>query len=458
MTPESIILEKRNNKRPNTRDEMCHFIDSFIDGSGNVKDYQMTAWMMAICLNGMTPEETAHLTSAIVKSGEVLDWTSFPDDVKLVDKHSTGGVGDKISLILAPLVASFEGVKVPMMAGRGLGHTGGTIDKLEAIGMRTNYTCDEFRELVASVGAAIVSPSQSMVPADRKMYALRDVTGTVTSLPLQTSSIMSKKLAENPHSLVLDVKFGEAAFQDSAADGIELAKSLIAAGEGGGKQTTAFVTRMDHPIGNAVGNWLEVKECIVTMKSGKGPTDLVNLCLVEAAQMLLQSGAVPSKTLREGIKMARTNLENGKAFAKWREMVIAQGGDVSVVDDVESYPSKANFSMDVIAESDGYIANINAMEVGLTGVDVGAGRKTSDDDIDFTAGIYFHKNVGDQVNAGGDAVATVYGSDAEVVENAANQIAKSISYQATKVVVPDLITHFVTKNSVEEFDMTLLAR
>ena len=454
MTPESIILAKRN-RRPNTRDEICYFIDSFIDGSGNVRDYQMTAWMMAICLNGMTPEETAHLTSAMVQSGEVLDWTSFPD--KLVDKHSTGGVGDKISLILAPLVASFEGVKVPMMAGRGLGHTGGTIDKLEAIGMRTNYTCDEFRGLVASVGAAIVSPSQSMVPADRKMYALRDVTGTVTSLPLQTSSIMSKKLAENPHSLVLDVKFGEAAFQDSAADGIELAKSLIAAGEGGGKLTTAFVTRMDHPIGNAVGNWLEVKECIMTMKSGKGPTDLVNLCLVEAAQMLLQSGAVPSNTLREGIEMARTNLENGKAFQKWREMVIAQGGNISVVDDVESYPSKANSSMDVVAGYDGYIANINAMEVGLTGVDIGAGRKTSEDVIDFTAGIYFHKNVGDQVGAG-DAVATVYGNDYEVVEKAVNRIAKSISYQATEAVVPSLITHFVTKDSVEEFDMSLLDR
>lgn len=417
----------------------------------------MTAWMMAICLNGMTPEETAHLTSAMVRSGEVLDWTSFPDDVRLVDKHSTGGVGDKISLILAPLVASFEGVKVPMMAGRGLGHTGGTIDKLEAIGMRTNYSSDEFRELVSSVGAAIVSPSQSMVPADRKMYALRDVTGTVTSLPLQTSSIMSKKLAENPHSLVLDVKIGTAAFQDSVEDGIKLAKSLIAAGEGGGKQTTAFVTRMDHPIGNAVGNWLEVKECITTMKSaGGGPTDLVLLCLVEAAQMLLQSGAVPSNTLREGIEMARTNLENGKAFAKFREMVIAQGGDVSVVDDVESYP-KANASLDVVAKVDGYIANINAMEVGLTGVDIGAGRKTSGDDIDFTAGIYFHRNVGNQVKAG-DLVATVYGSDVNVVERAAGRIARSISYQATEVVVPSLITHFVTKDSVEAFDMSLLNR
>jgi len=451
MTPESIILAKRNNKRPNTREEIDYFIDSFVDGS--VKDYQMTAWMMSVAIHGMEREETALLTSAMVRSGEVLDWTSLPDDAT-VDKHSTGGVGDKISLILAPLVASF-GVKVPMMAGRGLGHTGGTIDKLESIGIRTNASSEEFRELVASVGAAIVSPSKSMVPADKQMYALRDVTGTVTSLPLQTSSIMSKKLAENPDSLVLDVKVGLGAFQDSTADGIDLAKSLIAAGEGGGKQTTAFITRMDEPIGYAVGNWLEVKECITTMKSGDGPADLVNLCLVEAAQMLLQSGVVPSNTLREGIEMARANLKNGKAFAKFREMVIAQGGDISVVDDVESYSSKAT-SQDVLAESDGYIANIDAMEVGLTGVDIGAGRKTSDDSVDFTAGIYLHKKVGDEVNTG-DAVATVYGSDTNIVEKAADRIAKSISYQATEVTVAGLVTHFVTKDSVEEFDMSILS-
>ena len=213
MTPESIILAKRN-KRPNTREEIDYFVDSFVRGA--VKDYQMTAWMMAICINGMNSEETANLTSAMVRSGEVLDWNNFPDGAASVDKHSTGGVGDKISLILAPLVASF-GVKVPMMAGRGLGHTGGTIDKLESIGMRTDVASEEFRELVASVGAAIVSPSKSMVPADKQMYALRDVTGTVTSLPLQTSSIMSKKLAENPDSIVLDVKIGRAAFQDSTS-------------------------------------------------------------------------------------------------------------------------------------------------------------------------------------------------------------------------------------------------
>lgn len=453
MTPESVILTKRFNERPNTREEIDFFVDGFV--KGDVKDYQMTAWMMAICLNGMDKDETAYLTSAMVRSGEVLDWAAL--EGASVDKHSTGGVGDKISLILAPLVASF-GIKVPMMAGRGLGHTGGTIDKLESIpGFTTDYTSDEFNRLVSTVGCAIVSPSKSMVLADKRMYALRDVTGTVLSLPLQTSSIMSKKLAENPDSLVLDVKFGRSAFQKTSEESIELAKSLIAAGEGGGKQTTAFVTRMDHPIGKAIGNWLEVRECITTMKTGVGPTDLVNLCVVEAAQMLLQSGVVPSSTLEEGVEMARANLANGKAYAKFREMTIAQGGDVSVVDDVDSYPSKANFEVSVKAKADGYICNIDALEIGYATIDVGAGRKTSDDRVDFTAGILLHKRVGDAVKEG-EAVATVYGATSNALGEAAGRVSSAISYRQTEVTVPPLITHVVTKDAVVEFDMSALAK
>lgn len=452
MTPESVILVKRANERPNTREEIDFFIDSFVQG--DVKDYQMTAWLMAICLNGMDKSETAYLCSAMVRSGEVLDWSALEGTT--VDKHSTGGVGDKISLILAPLVASFD-VKVPMMAGRGLGHTGGTIDKLESIpGFRTDYTSDEFNKLVSTVGGAIVSPSKSMVLADKRMYALRDVTGTVMSLPLQTSSIMSKKLAENPDSLVLDVKFGRSAFQKTAEESIELAKSLIAAGEGGGKRTTAFVTRMDHPIGQAIGNWLEVKECITTMKTGTGPTDLVNMCIVEAAQMLLQSGVVPSNTLKEGVDMARTHLANGKTYAKFREMVIAQGGDVSVVDNVESYPTKANFEADIIAKVDGYISNIDALEIGYTTIDIGAGRKIASDTVDFTAGIIFHKKVSDSVKEG-EKVASVYGAKEGCVGEAAERVSNAISYQQTQVLVPPLITHFVTKDTVEEFDALELA-
>ena len=452
MTPESVILAKRAHERPNTRAEIDFFVDAFV--KGDVKDYQMTAWMMAICLNGMNKDETAYLTSAMVRSGEVLDWTGV--EGTSVDKHSTGGVGDKISLILAPLVASF-GVRVPMMAGRGLGHTGGTIDKLESIpGFTTDYTSDEFNKLVSTVGCAIVSPSKSMVLADKRMYALRDVTGTVLSLPLQTSSIMSKKLAENPNSLVLDVKFGRSAFQKTSEESIELAKSLIAAGESGGKHTTAFVTRMDHPIGQGIGNWLEVKECITTMKTGVGPSDLVNLCVVEAAQMLLQSGVVPSNTLEEGIRMAKSNLANGKAYAKFREMTIAQKGDISVVDDVDSYPAKASFEIDVTATANGYICNIDALEIGYTTIDVGAGRKTSDVSVDFTAGIFLHKKVGDAVKKG-ETVATVYGALRNFVSEAADRVAKAVSYQQTPVILPPLITHFVTKDAVEEFDMSVLA-
>lgn len=404
-TPLSVILTKRDNERPHPKEEIEYFIDAFT--TGEVKDFQMTAWMAVICLNGMTDMETAHLTSAMVRSGEVMDWTSV--EGVTADKHSTGGVGDKISIILAPLVASF-GVKVPMMAGRGLGHTGGTIDKLESIpGFRTDLSMTEFSDNVSRIGAAIIAPGGSMVLADKRMYALRDVTGTVTSLPLQTSSIMSKKLAENPDSLVLDVKFGRSAFQKTSKESIELAKSLIAAGELGGVKVGAFVTRMDCPIGAAVGNWLEVKECIHILRSGRGFEDLINLCIVEAAQMLVQSGAVPSNSLSEGIDMARRNLSNGRAFDKFRSMVVAQGGDVSVVEHLESHPQKPIFEIDICVDAEGrrYLSGIDALEVGYTAIDIRADRTSPDSEIDMTAGIWFYKKVGDQVEAG-DKVATIY--------------------------------------------------
>ena len=250
-----------------------------------------------------------------------------------------------------------------------------------------------------------------MVLADKRMYALRDVTGTVTSLPLQTSSIMSKKLAENPDSLVLDVRFGRSAFQKTSKESIELAKSLIAAGELGGVTVGAFVTRMDCPIGAAVGNWLEVKECIHILGSGRGSEDLINLCIVEAAQMLVQSGAVPSNSLSEGIDMARRNLSNGRAFDKFQSMVVAQGGDVSVVENLESHPQKPIFEIDICVDAEGrrYLSGIDALEVGYTAIDIRADRTSPDSEIDMTAGIWFYKKVGDQVEAG-DKVATIYGN------------------------------------------------
>lgn len=336
---------------------------------GEVKDYQMTAWLMAICLNGMSDEETAALTAAIVESGAVMDWAPWegisPSNSNhlshRVDKHSTGGVGDKVSLILAPLVASF-GLIVPLMAGRGLGHTGGTIDKLESIpGFRTQYASKDLVQLLQStthsidgrpLNVAIISQSEDMCPADKRMYALRDVTSTVRSLPLQTSSIMSKKIASRPNSLVLDVKFGKGSFNHDLNEGLELAKRMIQTGELCGIRSTALMTRMDEPLGCSIGNWLEVKECIDIMtsvmtediaESSNMSKDLIELTLALAGLMLVQGGK--AETLSRGVTMARDHLMNGKAWQKFREMVMVQEGDVSFIDSPKKYnPTKFSVS------------------------------------------------------------------------------------------------------------------
>jgi pyrimidine-nucleoside phosphorylase len=333
MQAVSMIHTKRWNQRPHTEEELRWWIEAYT--RGDIPDYQMSAWLMAVCWRGMTAKETSFLTKYMVQSGTVLKW----DDILTVDKHSTGGVGDKISLILAPLVVAVRGnVHVPMMAGRGLDHTGGTLDKLESIpGYQTQLSVERFREIVQSVGCSIVSASNDMVLADRKLYALRDVTGTVSSIPLQTASIVSKKIAEGPNSLVLDVKYGRAAFQQTVEDACMLAQSMMSTAEANGVcPTEAFLTRMDHPIGHAVGNWLEVKECNDLLKTGQGANDLIQLVVVEAAQMLQQ--ASPDRTFDELVATVYNTLKEGKTYSKFRDMVKAHGGDVSFLDDPDSYP------------------------------------------------------------------------------------------------------------------------
>jgi len=441
-----------------------------------VKDYQMTAWLMAICLNGMTDEETAALTESMVRSGAVMDWSdpSLPENANAahrVDKHSTGGVGDKVSLVLAPLVASF-GLTVPMMAGRGLGHTGGTIDKLESIpGFRARYSAKEFAHMLLStsdsdgepLGGAIVSPSDDMCPADRRMYALRDVTSTVTSLPLQTSSIMSKKIAERPDSLVLDVKFGKGSFNDNVDESLELAKRMIQTGELCGIRTTALVTRMDDPLGSSVGNWLEVKECVDIMTAGTDEDkvakvddlskDLVDVTLALAGQMLVQGGK--AQTLRQGVVMAREHLSNSKAWRKFRVMVDAQGGDVSFIDHPEKY-APAKFSAPVVSPRAGYVSSVDSMEIGLVGVLLGAGRRTVDESVDFAAGVRFRKKAGMFVQEG-DVLAEVYTEREWALEDAEKRVLGAFSFSDAAVAVPPLITNFVTKDGVEPFDQSTLA-
>ena len=394
----------------------------------------MSAWLMAICLNGMTDEETAALTEAMISSGEQMQWVKLDTDNKLqrkVDKHSTGGVGDKVSLILAPLVASF-GLTVPMMAGRGLGHTGGTIDKLESIpGFKTQFSAQEFAQLLLStnnddelLNAAIVSPSENMCPADKRMYALRDVTSTVTSLPLQTSSIMSKKIAERPDSLVLDVKFGTGSFNKTVEESLELAKRMIQTGELCGINTTALVTRMDNPLGSSVGNWIEVKECIdimtnkITLDDALSK-DLIDVTLALAGQMLVQGDKADN--LQEGIAKAKENLSNGEAFKKFRQMVIAQGGDVSVIDSSNKYPH-AKLSAQVVSSEAGFVKSIDSLKIGLSGVLIGAGRKSVSESVDFSAGILLKKKTGMFVNKG-DVLAEVYTDrDEEILHNATKQV------------------------------------
>mmetsp|Transcript_15799 Transcript_15799/g.26978 ORF Transcript_15799/g.26978 Transcript_15799/m.26978 type:complete len:502 (-) Transcript_15799:206-1711(-) len=488
LTPQVIIAKKRQNDEAHTAAEISWFIQEFMNGG--VKDYQMTAWLMAICLNSMTDEETAALTESMVRSGEVMDWSSYYSDTgsttrqrkHRVDKHSTGGVGDKVSLILAPLVGSF-GLTVPMMAGRGLGHTGGTIDKLESIpGFRTQYTAKEFAELLLSplpnndssgeeansssnsepLNAAIVSPSVNMCPADKRMYALRDVTATVTSLPLQTSSIMSKKIAERPDSLVLDVKFGKGSFNTKVEESLELAKRMIQTGELCGIQTTALVTRMDDPLGCSVGNWIEVKECIDIMTSGIEENrtkvnqdvskDLIDVTLALAGQMLVQGGK--AGTLKEGLVMARENLQNGKAWQNFCQMVKAQGGDPLVIKNPEKY-APAKFSAQVISPRTGYISCIDSMEIGLVGVLLGAGRKTVEESVDFSAGILFHKKAGMFVHEG-DILADVYTERSAILENAVQRVLGAFSFSEEAVEVPSLITNIVTKDGVEPFDQSIL--
>eukprot|EP00804_Cyclotella_cryptica_P009621 CCRYP_006308-RB/>CCRYP_006308-RB protein AED:0.05 eAED:0.05 QI:294/1/1/1/1/1/3/74/489 len=471
LTPQLIISKKRQNDEPHTAAEISWFIQQFM--KGNVKDYQMTAWLMAICLNGMTNQETAALTEAMVQSGEVMDWSlceSLPAIPHKVDKHSTGGVGDKVSLILAPLVASF-GLLVPMMAGRGLGHTGGTIDKLEAIpGYRTQYSAKDFAELLLTetngesggkepVGVAIVSPSQDICPADKRMYALRDVTGTVRSLALQTSSIMSKKIAERPDSLVLDVKFGKGSFNSSIEESIELAKSMIQTGELCGIRTTAFITRMDNVLGYTVGNWLEVRECIEIMRMGESASlttlcwqrseDLIEVTLALAGQMLVQGGK--ATTLKQGITMCKEHLLNGKAWKRFKEMVRIQGGDLTCV---ENYPD-AKYSARVYSTQSGWITSIDSMEIGLIGVLLGAGRQTVEESVDFCSGVEFHVRPGMHVHHG-DHLATIHTERSAILENAVRRVRSAFTFSTEREKLPLLVTHFLTKESIEHFDDNVL--
>ena len=387
-------------------------IDAFVQGvtAGAWPDYQAAALLMAIVLRGMNADETTHLTRAMVHSGQQLDWSDFPGPK--VDKHSTGGVGDKSSLILAPLAAAC-GCIVPMMSGRGLGHTGGTLDKLESIpGFRVHLSLDEFRAAVKRVGCALIGQTREIAPADKILYSLRDVTATVESIPLITASIMSKKIAEGIDGLVMDVKCGRGAFMKSHAEARALAQSLVATGETNGVRTEAVLTAMDVPLGRAIGNALEVRECIDTLR-GDGPHDLESLSIELAARMLQLGGLVSS--LEEAQSKVGEALSSGRALEKFREVIVCQGGDPRVIDDVGRLPTAPN-QLVLHADRTGHVAKIHADLVGTASMVLGAGRDRVEDSIDPAVGVVIRARPGEFVKMG-EAIGEVhYSADVRLGE------------------------------------------
>lgn len=391
MTAEQIIIRKRDGKTLSEA-ELRFMVEKYV--AEEVPDYQMAAFLMAIYFQGMSFEEMTTLTKIMVESGARVDLSHlqrFP-----VDKHSTGGVGDKISLVLAPLLAA-AGVAVPMMSGRGLGHSGGTLDKLEAIpGFRTQLTLSEYVRQLERIGVAMIGQTAEIVPADRKIYALRDRTGTVASIPLVVASILSKKIAEGARALVLDVKTGGGAFFPDPAAALELAQHLIGVSAQFGLRTTALLTGMDQPLGYAVGNWLETREAIAVLQGG-GPQDVRELTLALGAEMLYQAGV--EKDIAAGMSRLQGLLISGAAYQRLLELVMAQGGNVSVIEKPATYPDNCRHH-EVLSPCTGYLQSIDALQIGLLAMEMGAGRSRMTDVIDYGAGIVLKKKVGDPVDRG----------------------------------------------------------
>ena len=398
-----VIRNKRDN-RELTQDEIEYLVQAYT--KGEIPDYQVSAWLMAVILRGMTRPETAALTDAMLRSGDVLDLSEFP--LPKIDKHSTGGVGDKTSLVLAP-VAAAGGLLVPMISGRGLGHTGGTLDKLEAIpGFNVNLSVAEFRRVLRACGCCMIGQTAEIAPADRKIYALRDVTATVESPYLICASIMSKKLAEGIDGLVLDVKTGSGAFMKDEKDAVFLAELMVETGERMGKSMVALITDMDQPLGRYVGNSLEVIEVLEVLR-GEGPQDLRELCL-ELAAWMFQLGGV-CHVIDEGKELASKLIRSGKALQRFREMVKLQGGDVNAIDHPEKLP-RAKHTLEVLSTKTGFVSAIACEAVGTACVVLGGGREKKEDSVDPAVGIVLHRKVGDAVSAGESLCTVRYNAEA----------------------------------------------
>ncbi len=433
MNAYEIISKKRDGKIL-TNEEITFFINAFT--VGDIPDYQMSALLMAIYLQGMDSAETTGLTQTMLHSGEVVDLSEIPG-IK-VDKHSTGGVGDKVSIILAPIVAA-AGVPVPMISGRGLGHSGGTLDKLESIpGFRVDYSIDEYKKKIDKIGVCLIGQTATLAPADKKIYALRDVTATVQSIPLICASIMSKKLAEGINALVLDVKTGKGAFMQEIEQAELLARSLIDIGKASGRPTIAYITNMDNPLGNTIGNWLEIRECIDCLH-GNGPADLMEVThQLSGAMIYLGKKAI---SIEQGIEISKKMIEDGCAWTKFLEIVSEQEGDIKLLENPENYPT-SKYSKEIIAESDGWIHSIDALTVGLTAIKLGAGRQKSTDIVDPKAGIVLDKKPGDAVKKG-DSILSFYTDKKTILDIAFKDLKKSIIVKSQKINPPKTILKFL---------------
>lgn len=428
------LIQKKRDGGELTASELTFIVDGYCDG--DIPDYQMSALAMAIFFRGMTAKETASLTLAMANSGDQVDLAPI-SGIK-VDKHSTGGVGDKTTLIIAPLVASV-GVPVAKMSGRGLGHTGGTIDKLESIdGFQVELSRQRFLNQVNDIGLAVIGQSGNLAPADKKMYALRDVTATVESIPLIASSVMSKKIAAGANAIVLDVKTGSGAFMKTLEQSEQLAKAMVDIGTQVGRNTAAVISDMDQPLGFAIGNALEVQESIETLK-GKGPADLTELCLTLGAHMVVLGGK--AATVEEARELLKQQIDNGAALTKFKQFIAAQGGDATVADDTSRLP-QAPFIINVVAPSSGYVSTIDAEQLGLAAMLLGAGRATKEATIDYSVGITIRKKVGDSVSEG-EILAILHSRAAEsdeIVEKVRHAYTLSESKPAERPLLLSVVT------------------
>ena len=436
------IIRKKRDSHELSKAEIEFFVDKY--SKGEIPDYQASALLMAIYLNKMNKEETVYLTEAMMNSGDVIDLSEI-DGIK-VDKHSTGGVGDKTTIALAPLVAAC-GAPVAKMSGRGLGHTGGTLDKLEAIpGFSIEMEAKKFIDSVNEHKIAVCGQTATIAVADKKMYALRDVTATVDNISLIAASIMCKKLASGANAILLDVKTGDGAFMKTLDDSFELAKAMVDIGNGMNRETIGMITDMDEPLGFAVGNSLEVIEAIETLK-GNGPKDFVSLCETLGAYMLVLAKTVD--TFEEGVEKIREAISSGSALEKLKVFIENQGGDKRVVDDYSLFP-QANIVVPIKAHRSGYISRIEAEEVGVSAMILGAGRETKDDELDLAAGIILNNKVGDYVNEG-DILATMYLNKEEKLESAKERFIGAYSIVDEKVEPKKLVYGVVTKDGIKKF-------